>query len=78
MDPIRQGLLTRQEVAERLRITPEKVRRLHESKKLRGRRMGRCVYTTEKALEDYLNDPALDDYVPAQRGRRGQPESTKA
>ncbi len=43
------------EAAEELRVTPQTVRKYIKTGRLRGQRIGRPIYITEKDLKDFLN-----------------------
>lgn len=49
-------MLTRQEVADRLKVSVRAVDRLRASGKLPAVRVGGCVRFTEKSLDDYIED----------------------
>lgn len=54
-------LLTREEVAGALGVTVPIVRRLQETRKIKARKLGNRVMTTQRALDAYLAEQN-DDY----------------
>lgn len=52
-------LLTPEEVADRLTVTPRMVRRLHERRELRAVKVGRFVRFAESEVERYVREHSV-------------------
>lgn len=64
-----QGLITSQELAERLRITERHVRRLVSERRIAYVKVGRCVRFTEQAVSDYIEGNKVEVMSRAQLRR---------